>query len=237
MTVEVAIIAGVGPGTGGALARAFAKEDYAVGLLSRRAESSASTADEIRARGGKVLAVSCDVTDRQSVQSAVGEIRSKLGAITALAHNASGYGRGRFLEMDPEQIRASFDANVMGAVYLAQAVIPDMLSAGHGFISLTGATAALRGRAGFAPLSIGKAGLRMLGQALAREFHPQGIHVVHIIVDGQIDTPRLRSREPDRARETVIPPDAIAATVIQCLKQPPTAWSQEIDIRPAVESF
>jgi NAD(P)-dependent dehydrogenase (short-subunit alcohol dehydrogenase family) len=237
MTMEVAIIGGVGPGTGGALARAFAKQGYAVGLLSRRVESSAPIADEIRARGGKVLSVPCDVTHRQSVQTAVGEIRNKLGAITALAHNASGYGRGRFLELDPEQIRASFDANVMGAVYLAQAVIPDMLSAGHGFISLTGATAALRGRAGFAPLSIGKAGLRMLGQALAREFHPQGIHVVHMIIDGQIDTPRLRSREPDRARETVIPPDAIAATVIQCLKQPPTAWSQEIDIRPAVESF
>jgi NAD(P)-dependent dehydrogenase (short-subunit alcohol dehydrogenase family) len=237
MTMEVAIIGGVGPGTGGALARAFAKQDYAVGLLSRRAESSAPIAEEIRARGGKALVVPCDVTDRQSVQTAVGEIRNKLGAITALAHNASGYGRGRFLEMDPEQVRGSFDANVMGAVYLAQAVIPDMLNAGHGFISLTGATAALRGRAGFAPLAIGKAGLRMLGQALAREFHPQGIHVVHIIVDGQIDTPRLRSREPDRARETVIPPDAIAATVIDCLKQPRTAWSQEIDIRPAVESF
>ena len=179
----------------------------------------------------------CDVTIRQNVQAAVGEIRRQLGVITALAHNASGYGRGRFLEMDPEQVRASFDANVMGAVYLAQAVIPDMLTAGHGFISLTGATAALRGRAGFAPLAIGKAGLRMLGQALAREFHPKGIHVVHIIVDGQIDTPRLRSREPDRTREGVIPPDAIAATVINCLKQPPTAWSQEIDIRPAVESF
>lgn len=237
MTMEVAIIGGVGPGTGGALARAFAKQDYAVGLLSRRAESSAPIAEEIRARGGKALVVPCDVTDRQSVQTAVREIRNKLGAITALAHNASGYGRGRFLEMDPEQVRGSFDANVMGAVYLAQAVIPDMLNAGHGFISLTGATAALRGRAGFAPLAIGKAGLRMLGQALAREFHPKGIHVVHIIVDGQIDTTRLRSREPDRRRETVIPPDAIAATVIQCLKQPRTAWSQEIDIRPAVESF
>jgi len=237
MTMEVAIIGGVGPGTGGALARAFAKQDYAVGLLSRRAESSAPIAEEIRARGGKALVVPCDVTDRQSVQTAVREIRNKLGAITALAHNASGYGRGRFLEMDPEQVRGSFDANVMGAVYLAQAVIPDMLNASHGFISLTGATAALRGRAGFAPLAIGKAGLRMLGQALAREFHPKGIHVVHIIVDGQIDTPRLRSREPDRTRKSVIPPDAIAATVINCLKQPSTAWSQEIDIRPAVESF
>jgi len=146
MTMEVAIIGGVGPGTGGALARAFAKQDYAVGLLSRRAESSAPIAEEIRARGGKALVQPCDVTVRQSVQAAVGEIGRQLGVITALAHNASGYGRGRFLEMDPEQVRASFDANVMGAVYLAQAVIPEMLTAGHGFIALTGATAALRGR-------------------------------------------------------------------------------------------
>src|ERR1051325_7334388 len=235
--METALIAGVGPGTGAALARAFAKEGYSVGLLSRHAESSNPVADEIRARGGKALVVPTDVTRRQSVQSAVEQIHDNFGSVTALAHNASGYGRANFLEMDPEQVRQSFDANVMGAVYLAQAVIPDMLKAGHGFISLTGATAALRGRAGFAPLAIGKSGLRMLGQALAREFHPKGIHVVHVIVDGQIDNPRLRSREPDRRRETVIPPDAIAATVIQCLKQPRTAWSQEIDIRPAVESF
>ena len=235
--METAIIAGVGPGTGAALARAFAKEGYAVGLLSRRADSSRPVAEEICARGGKALVVPTDVTQRPSAQSAVEQIRSNFGPVTVLAHNASGYGRASFLEMDPEQIRQSFDANVMGAVYLAQAAIPDMLKAGHGFISLTGATAALRGRAGFAPLAIGKSGLRMLGQALAREFHPKGIHVVHVIVDGQIDNPRLRSREPKRAVETVIPPSAIADAIISCLRQPRTAWSQELDIRPAVESF
>lgn len=232
-----AIVAGVGPGTGAALARAFAKEGYAVGLLSRHAESSRPVAEEIRTSGGTALPVQADVTDRRSVQAAVAQIRQNLGPITALAHNASGYGRADFLQMDPEQIRQSFDANVMGAVHLAQAVIPDMLKAGHGFISLTGATAALRGKAGFAPLAIGKSGLRMLGQSLAREFHPKGIHVVHVIVDGQIDTPRLRSREPNRAVETVIPPSAIAEAVMSCLRQPRTAWSQEIDLRPAVESF
>ncbi len=237
MTPEVAIIAGVGPGTGAAIARAFAKEGYAVGLLSRHAESSAPVANEIRARGGKALIIPCDVAKQQNVQAAATEICRKLGPVTALAHNASGYGRAHFLDMDPEQVQAAFNANVMGAVYLAQAVIPGMLTTGHGFISLTGATAALRGRAGFAPLAIGKAGLRMLGQALAREFHPKGIHVVHVIIDGQIDTPRLRSREPGRAAETVIPPDAIAAAIIACLKQPRNAWSQEFDIRPAVESF
>jgi NAD(P)-dependent dehydrogenase (short-subunit alcohol dehydrogenase family) len=235
--MKTAIVGGVGPGTGAALARAFAKEGYAVGLLSRRRESSDPVADEIRAGGGSALAVQADVTDRRSVQAAVAQIRHTLGPITALAHNASGYGRAEFLKMDPDQIRQSFEANVMGAVHLAQAVIPDMLAAGHGFISLTGATAALRGRAGFAPLAIGKSGLRMLGQSLAREFHPKGIHVVHVIVDGQIDTPRLRSREPGRPGETLIPPSAIADAIMFCLRQPRNAWSHEIDLRPFVESF
>jgi NAD(P)-dependent dehydrogenase (short-subunit alcohol dehydrogenase family) len=124
----------------------------------------------------------------------------------------------------------------MGAVYLSQAVIPDMLKAGHGFISLTGATAALRGRAGFAPLAIAKASLRMLGQSFAREFHPKGIHVVHLIVDGQIDTPKLRARQPNRAGETTISPDSIAEIVLFTLKQTPDAWTHEIDLRPHLES-
>lgn len=235
--METAIIAGVGPGTGGALARAFAKEGYAVGLLSRRVESSEPVAKEINGAGGRAVVVPADVTNRQNVISAVAQIRKELAPITALAHNASGYGRGAILELDPEQVRQSFEANVMGALHLAQTVIPDMLKAGHGFISLTGATAALRGRAGYAPLAIGKSGLRMLGQSLAREFHPKGIHVVHVIVDGQIDNPRLRAREPSRSAETVIPPGAIADAVIACLRQPRTAWSQEIDLRPFVEPF
>jgi NAD(P)-dependent dehydrogenase (short-subunit alcohol dehydrogenase family) len=235
--MEAAIIAGVGPGTGAALARAFAREGYAVGLLSRHAESSDPVTAEIRAKGGTALFVAADVTQRQNVNDAVAKIRAQLGPITVIAHNASGYGRASFLEMDPDQVRQSFEANVMGAVFLAQAAIPDMLKAGHGFIALTGATAALRGRAGFAPLAIGKSGLRMLGQSLAREFHPKGIHVVHVIVDGQIDTPKLRAREPNRALDSIIPPDAIANAVIACLKQPRNAWSQEIDLRPATENF
>ena len=182
--MEVAIVAGVGPGTGTALARVFARAGYGVGLLSRHAESSDPVAAEIHAKGGKAIFVLTDVTNRQSVGDVVAKIRAQLGPVTAVAHNASGYGR-----------------------------------------------------AGFAPLAIDKSGLRMLGQSLAREFHPKGIHVIHVIVDGQIDTPRLRTREPNRATESVIPPDEIADAVIACLKQPRAAWSQEIDIRPAVENF
>ncbi|HEY1374889.1 MAG TPA: SDR family NAD(P)-dependent oxidoreductase, partial [Candidatus Binatia bacterium] len=155
----------------------------------------------------------------------------------ALAYNASGFGRGKFLELEPQSVRAAFEVSVMGAVHLAQAAIPGMLQAGRGFISLTGATASLRGRAGFAGFAIAKSGLRMLGQSLAREFHPQGIHVVHVIVDGQIDNPRSRARDPKRDASTMIPPRAIADAVIAALKQPKNAWTHELDIRPAAESF
>jgi len=235
--MEAAIVAGVGPGLGASLARAISREGYAVGLLSRKLQSSEPVADEIRSRGGKALALSVDVTQPSAVFEAVEKCRAEFAPITALAYNASGFGRGNFLDLDPEIIRQSFNVGVMGAVYLAQAVIPDMLKSSHGFISLTGATASLRGRAGFAPLAIAKSSLRMLGQSLAREFHPQGIHVVHVIVDGQIDTPRIRSRESNRPAETLIPPDAIADAVVHALKQPKNAWTQEIDIRPSLETF
>jgi NAD(P)-dependent dehydrogenase (short-subunit alcohol dehydrogenase family) len=236
--METAVVAGVGTGLGTALARAFSREGYALGLLSRRAESSAPVAREIEDAGGKALVCPVDVTDREGVFQAVEEIRAELGgAITALAYNASGFGRGKFLDLDPGQIRQSFEVGAMGAVHLAQALIPGMLEAGHGFISLTGATAALRGRAGFAPLAIAKSSLRILGQSLAREFHPLGIHVVHVIVDGQIETPRLRGSDPNRAKDTTIPPDAIASAVIHALNQPKNAWTHEFDIRPYVENF
>ena len=237
MTMETAVIAGVGPGLGSSLARAFAREGYAVALISRRSESSEPVAEQIRSAGGKAIIIPADVTQRQAVLKSVKRASAELGSITALAYNASGYGRGAFLEIEPEQIRQSFDVGVMGAVHLAQAIIPQMLNAGHGFISLTGATAALRGRAGFAPLAIAKSSLRMLGQSLAREFHPRGIHVIHVIVDGQIDTPKLQARDPQRSVESVIPPDAIVAAVIHTLKQPRNAWTHEIDVRPYLESF
>lgn len=235
--METAVVAGVGPGLGAALARTFAFNGYAVALISRRAESSEPVADQIRRRGGKALVVCADLAEPQEASEAVKKSRSSLGSITALAYNASGYGRAPFLQLDPEMIRRSFRTGVMGAVYLAQAVIPDMLAAGHGFISLTGATAALRGRAGFAPLAIAKASLRILAQSLAREFHPKGIHVIHVIVDGQIDTPKIRAREPDRASHTLIPPEAIAEAIFFTLQQPRAAWTHEIDIRPNVEAF
>ncbi len=235
--MESAVIAGVGPGLGASLARAFAREGYSLGLLSRHFASTEPVAAEVQARGGKVLSLCVDVTDRAAVFQSVETIRSSLGPITVLAYNASGFGRGNFLDLDPGLVRQSFEVATMGAVHLAQALIPEMLKVGHGFISLTGATASLRGRAGFAPLAVGKSSLRILGQSLAREFHPKGIHIVHLIVDGQIDTPRTRAHAPERPSGTMISPDTIADAIIYLLKQPKNGWTHELDIRPATENF
>src|SRR6185369_9012878 len=116
--METAIVAGVGPGLGAALARAFAREGFAVGLLARKTESSTPVEAEIRKSGGKAKALAVDVTDRAAVSKAVKELRAEFGAVTALAYNASGFGRGKFLELEPESMRAAFEVSVMGAVHL-----------------------------------------------------------------------------------------------------------------------
>lgn len=112
-----------------------------------------------------------------------------------------------------------------------------MVEAGRGTVLLTGATAAMRGGARFSALAVGKFGLRALAQSMAREFGPQGVHVAHVVIDGQIGTPRVREMFPGREDHTMLAPDAIAETYWQLYQQHPTAWTLELDLRPSVESF
>src|SRR5215213_9033055 len=112
-----------------------------------------------------------------------------------------------------------------------------MLENGQGTIIFTGATASLRGSARFSCLAVGKFGLRALAQCMARELGPQGIHVAHVVIDGQIDTPRVREMSPEREEHTMLSPAAIAESYWQLHVQDPTAWTLELDLRPAVEQF
>ena len=124
-----------------------------------------------------------------------------------------------------------------GAFYAAREVLPAMVEAGRGTILPTGASASLRGKARFSALAVGKFGLRALAQSMAREFGPQGVHVAHVIIDGQINTPRVRGIYPDREEHTMLSSDAIADTYWQLHSQDPTAWTLELDLRPSVERF
>ena len=237
MNGGTAAILGVGPGLGAAIARRFARGGFAVALLARREESVAGVREEIEDAGGTAMPVSADATDPASVASAFEKVRSELGDPGVFAYNAGAFQMGGILDLSPEKFDECFKANCAGAFYAAREVLPPMVEAGRGTILLTGATAALRGSARFSALAVGKFGLRALAQSMAREFGPQGIHVAHIIVDGQIDTPRVREMSPGREDHTMLSPDAIAETYWQLHSQDRTAWTLELDVRPSVERF
>lgn len=237
MNGKVATVLGVGPGLGAAIARRFSREGYALALMARNEEGLSETRRTIEDEGGTALTVSADATDPASVEAAFGKVREELGDPEVFVYNAGAFQMGGILEVSPEQFDFCFKANCAGAFYAAQQVLPAMREAGRGTVLLTGATASMRGSARFAALATGKFGLRALAQSMAREFGAQGIHVAHIIVDGQINTPRVREMSPDRDDSTMLSPDAIAETYWQLHTQDPTAWTLEIDLRPSVESF
>ena len=233
----VAAVLGVGPGLGAAVARRFAREGFAGALMARSEESVGGVREEIEELGSTVLPVAADATDPASVEAAFGRVREQLGDPEGFVYNAGAFEMGGILEIAPERFDECFRANCAGALYAAQQVLPAMVEAGRGTILLTGATASLRGSARFSALAVGKFGLRALAQSMAREFGPQGVHVAHVIIDGQINTPRIREMSPDREEHTMLSPDAIAETYWQLHSQDPTALTLELDLRPAVERF
>ena len=237
MDGKVAAVLGVGPGLGSAVARRFAREGFSVALMARREESVSGVRREIEEGGGKALPVSTDATDPASVAAAFGRVRGELGDPGVFVYNAGAFQVGGILDLSPEKFDECFRTNCAGAFYAARHVLPAMVERGGGTVLLTGATAALRGGARFSALAVGKFGLRALAQSMAREFGPQGVHVAHIVIDGQINTPRMREVSGGREDHTMLSPDAIAEAYWHLHAQHPTAWTLELDLRPSVERF
>jgi NAD(P)-dependent dehydrogenase (short-subunit alcohol dehydrogenase family) len=230
---KVAVVVGVGPGLGAAVARRFAREGFAVALMARSETSVAPVAAEIAG----ALAVPGDATDAAAVAAGFARVRERLGEPDVLVYNAGWFQIGGVLDVSPEDFERAWRANCLGAFLAVREVLPAMTARRRGTILLTGATASIRGSARFACLAVGKFGLRALAQSMAREYGPQGIHVAHVIVDGVIDTPRTRGFLPDRPTAEFLAPDGIAETYWQLHLQAPSAWTLELDVRPASERF
>jgi len=233
MAEPVCIVSGVGPGTGAALARRFAAGGYRVAMLARTAERLTALAREIPRAAGFV----CDVSDETAVNSVVAAVTQRCGAPSVLIHNAVGGAFGTFLDIDPADLERNFRVNTMGLLYLARAVAPAMIAAGHGTIMATGNTSALRGKplfAGFAPT---KAAQRILAQSMARTLGPQGVHVAYVVIDAVIDVPWTRARFSDKADDFFIKPAAIADTIWQVAHQDRSAWSFDVELRPFGENW
>ena len=218
---KVVAVVGVGPGLGRALAVRFARGGYAVALVARQDSSLRSVQNEIESFGGAARSYASDATNEQSV-----------GATFARISQAGG-----ILELSASDFEQAWRVNCLGGLLTAQAVVPGMLERGRGSILFSGATASIRGSARFAGLAVGKFGLRALAQSMARELGPKGIHVAHVVIDGGIDSARARTMFAGRDPQTFLAPMAIAESYWNIHAQDPSAWTQEVDLRPSVEKF
>ncbi|MSO76337.1 MAG: SDR family NAD(P)-dependent oxidoreductase [Alphaproteobacteria bacterium] len=233
MAEATAIIVGVGPGLGAALARRFAAAGMAVAVAARDPIKLGPIVNGIAT--GKARAYACDATSERQVQQLFAAVTQDLGAPDLVVFNASGRVRKSLLEIGVEEFERAWRNACLGGFIVGREAARAMLPRGRGKILFTGATASVKGFSGSAGFAVGKFGLRGLAQSMARELHPQGIHVAHIVVDGGIASP---SRPQDAAKpEALLEPDAIAQVYYDLYCQPRSAWTHEIDLRPWVERF
>jgi NAD(P)-dependent dehydrogenase (short-subunit alcohol dehydrogenase family) len=225
-----ALIVGAGAGLSASLARALAKDGVKVALAARSTGDLDALARETGAR-----ALACDASQRGEVDKLFAELDGAFGAPEVVIYNASYRTRGPLVELDPAEVEKSIAVSAYGGFLVAQQAARRMLAKGRGAILFTGASASVKGYAQSAPFAMGKFALRGLAQSMARELHPQGIHVAHVVVDGGIRS--ARRAEPADKPDSMLDPDAIAATYLQLIHQPRSAWAWEIELRPWVERF
>jgi len=229
---ETALIVGAGTGLGAALARRFRAAGMTVALARRQVDALRPLAEEV---DGKAFA--CDATDADAVAALFEEVAAALGPPGLVVYNAGAFRPGSVLEIAAADFEACWRIGCLGGFLVGQQAARAMVARGQGSIIFTGATASLRGGANFANLAVGKFGLRALAQSLARELGPQGVHVAHVIIDGQIRSERYAHLADERPPDGLLDPAAIAEAYYQLHRQPRSAWTQELDLRPWVEKF
>jgi len=231
-TYRRALIVGAGSGLSASLARLLAADGLRIGLAARNVDKLATLAAET---GAAVHA--CDASRPAEVEALFARLEPALGGTPdVVVYNASGRLRGRVADLDPAAVAEALMVSAYGGFLVAQAAARRMLPHRHGAILLTGASASVKGFAGSAPFAMGKFALRGLGQSLARELQPQGIHVAHIVIDGAIRDP-ARGGEPPESPDSQLDPDAIVRAYRDLLRQDRSAWTSELELRPWVEKF
>jgi NAD(P)-dependent dehydrogenase (short-subunit alcohol dehydrogenase family) len=233
---KIAVVIGVGAGLGAALARRFARE-YLVAIVARKQDYLSQLAGAIKESGGHALPVAADIAREDQIAPVFEKIRRELGAPDVLLYNAAMRPFGSLMETKPSTFENTWRVCAFAAFLCAQQVVPDMLAKGHGVILFTGATAGVKPFGTSAAFGPAKFALRGLGQVMARDLGPKGIHVAWINVDGPIDMPFIHQLRPDIKEEDMLKPSAIAETFWHVAHQDSSAWTQDIDVRPFKEKF
>lgn len=219
-----ALIIGAGDGLSASLARLLAREGYAIALAARNPAKLDALVSETEAS-----AHACDAAS----EADIARLFDAEGDAAVVVYNPSFRTRGPITGLDPADVQKSLQVCAFGAFLAAQQAARRMLPRRAGTILLTGASAGVKGYPQSAPFAMGKFALRGLAQSLARELHPQGVHVAHVVIDGGIRS----ARRPETGEDTLLDPDAIARTYLDLIRQPRSCWSWEIEVRPWAERF
>jgi NAD(P)-dependent dehydrogenase (short-subunit alcohol dehydrogenase family) len=225
-----ALIVGAGGGLSASLARLLARNGLKIAVAARDAAKLAPLTAEI---GGAAFAV--DASEADQVAALFDQVTGAVGEPDVVIYNASGRLRGALVDLDPAAVQAALAVTAFGGFLVGQQAARRMLPRGRGAILFTGASASVKGFPRSAPFALGKFALRGLAQSMARELAPQGVHVAHFVIDGAIRS-GARPNPPDQPDST-LDPDAIAQSYLDILRQPRSAWTWEVELRPWVENF
>ncbi len=238
---QAVLVVGAGDATGGAIARRFAREGLIACMTRRRADKLTPLVERIRADGGQAHAFGSDARDEAAVAALVAQIEREIAPIGVAVFNIGANVRFGVTETTERVYRKVWEMGALAGFLMGREVARVMLPRGHGSILFTGATASLRGSAGFSAFAGAKHALRALAQSMARELGPQGIHVAHVVIDGAIDTAFIAQNFPDRYalkdREGILNPDHIADNYWLLHQQQRSAWTHELDLRPWMEAW
>jgi NAD(P)-dependent dehydrogenase (short-subunit alcohol dehydrogenase family) len=238
---RAALVVGAGDATGGAIARRFAREGFVACVTRRHADKLAPLVDRIRAEGGLAQGFGSDARDEAAVQDLFAHIEREIAPIEAVVFNIGANVRFGIAETTERIYRKVWEMGALAGFLVGREAARVMQPRGRGTVIFTGATASLRGSAGFSAFAGAKHALRALAQSMARELGPQGIHVAHVVIDGAIDTAFIATNFPERyARKAdggILDPEHIAEAYWQLHSQPRTAWTHELDLRPWSETW
>ena len=228
---ETAVIVGAGPGLSSSLTYLLLKNKFKVAIAARDVVKLATLAET-----SNVDVFACDASNINQVQTLFEKLNNTLGIPDLVIYNPSARVRGGIIEVDPEDTQKAINITCFGAFLVAQEAAKRMVQRGSGSIFFTGASASVKGYANSSVFAMGKFGLRGLAQALARELHPQNIHIGHFIIDGGIKADHRPERN-DPGDDSMLDPEAIANTYLQFHRQNRSSWSWEIELRPWLETF
>jgi NAD(P)-dependent dehydrogenase (short-subunit alcohol dehydrogenase family) len=239
---KVALVIGAGDSTGGAVARRFAREGFFTCVTRRHGDKLASLVRQIEQDGGAARAFGSDARREDEVTALFETIERDIGPIEVVAFNVGGNVRFPIRETTARVYTKVWEMCALSGFFAGREAAKVMVPRQRGTILFTGATASVRGGAGYAAFAGGKHALRALAQSMARELGPEGIYVAHIVIDGAIDTDFTRQRSPDKyeaskATRSILNPDSIAENYWMLHSQPRDAWTHELDLRPWSEKW